>query len=216
MTRVAVFIDYQNVYMGARSAFGIEKQDNYVHGQVFPRRVGLLLTDRGRHIDPDRELEMVHVFRGKPSSKWDPVAQGACDRQVRMWNRQKAVFAHTRPLKYQQVGTYPNGNRKFDVREKGIDVLLALTMVDGAMSDLFDVAVLFSADTDLLPAAEAVQRLGKRCEFAAWKPSAPGTYPNNLTLGKGSWCHYLDRSDYDGFLGDRTNYTRQIDDKSTS
>ena len=202
-----MFIDYQNAYMGARQAFGYERWDHYTHGQVYPRRVGILVTDRGRKVDPERRLEAVHVFRGQPSSRWNPTAQGACDRQVQVWRRQHAVEAHTRPLKYRKVGTLPNGEPELDVREKGIDVLLALTMVEGAINDAYDVAVLFSADTDLLPAAEAVQRLGKRCEFAAWKPTVPGRYPNKLSLGRGSWCHYLDRSDYDGFLADTTDYT---------
>ena len=43
MTRVAVFIDYQNVYKSARSAFLLDGH-GHLDGQVYPRRVGLLVV----------------------------------------------------------------------------------------------------------------------------------------------------------------------------
>jgi hypothetical protein len=74
MTRVAVYIDYQNVYMGARSCFG-DQHAAPQFGQVLPLRTGILLTDRGRVVDPDRELTAVHIFRGEPSGRHSPVGQ---------------------------------------------------------------------------------------------------------------------------------------------
>lgn len=65
LTRVAVFIDYQNVYNGARDAFGW-RSAHFTLGQVLPRRLGVLLTDRGRVVEPARDLEKVMVFRGEP------------------------------------------------------------------------------------------------------------------------------------------------------
>jgi hypothetical protein len=62
VTRVAVFIDYQNVYKGARAAFGWKNDPDFTKGQVFPRRLALLCTDRGRALDADRQLAYVMVF----------------------------------------------------------------------------------------------------------------------------------------------------------
>jgi hypothetical protein len=81
MTRVAVFIDYQNVYRGARTAFGLE-QASFVEGQINPLLVGRLLTDLGRRVDPHRELVAVRIYRGEPSPSRSPVGQAACQRQV--------------------------------------------------------------------------------------------------------------------------------------
>lgn len=45
-SRVAVFIDYQNVYKRARECFGYDR-DHHIHGQVLPLRLGLVLRDMG-------------------------------------------------------------------------------------------------------------------------------------------------------------------------
>lgn len=172
-TRVAVFVDYQNTYMGARTAFQWE-HEHFTVGQVFPRRLGILLADRGRSVDPTRQLQSMRVFRGEPSPVHSRVGQAACQRQVRFWEAQAGVEPITRPLKYYPVSTDRWGNTIWEGKEKGIDVLMALSMVMGAMRDEFDVAVLVSADTDLLPAVEATLALGKLCEVAACR-DAPTT-----------------------------------------
>ena len=205
VTRVAVFVDYQNAYMGARHAFGWE-HDHFTAGQVFPRRLGVLLTDRGRAVDPGRQLETVWVFRGEPSALHSKVGQAACQRQVRFWDAQASVEPVTRALKYYPAGSDRWGNVKWEGREKGIDVLIALTMVMGAMRDEFDVAVLVSADTDLVPALDTVHQLGKRCEVAAWQGRS-GNRSRLSTPGHNLWCHWLKEHDY-SMVQDTTDYTQ--------
>lgn len=200
MTRVAVFIDYQNAYKGARESFGLDS-DHFTSGQIFPRRLGLLLTDRNRHLDAGRTLERVEVFRGEPSTKHSPKGQAAAQRQRRYWEAQERVHPCTRPLKYYPSGYDAAGNRRFSPREKGIDVLIALHMVMGAMRNEYDVAVLMSGDTDLLPAVETVIELGKVCEVASWT----NRFPLKLRSRR-LWCHWLQRKDYD-FVADPTDYT---------
>jgi hypothetical protein len=193
-TRVAVFIDYQNVYMGARRAFGLQ-WDAHTAGQVFPRRLGLKLKGVG---SSDRELVAVRVYRGMPSSSRDPVAYGAADRQTALWRQQKLVTTVTRPLNYRG----PSGPR-----EKGIDVCIAVDLVMMAMRNEYDIGVLFSADTDLVPALEAVINLKgpQACEVAAWLPS-DGTPANRLTVaGQRVWCHLLDQAAYEQ-VRDETDY----------
>lgn len=84
MSRVSVFVDHQNVYMRAREAFA-DRSAEHVVGQIHPLRLGIVLTDRGRRIDPTRQLEVVRVFRGEPSPKHSPGGQAACQRQVAAW-----------------------------------------------------------------------------------------------------------------------------------
>lgn len=202
MTRVAVFIDYQNVYMGARRAFGYGSDPAQL-GQIFPRRLGVMLTDLGRSVDPTRQLEYVSIFRGEPSPAHSPRSQAACDRQVRFWGAQAGVRVRTRPLKYYQH-TDSAGLRRFAAREKGIDVLVALEMVVGAIRDQYDVAVLFSGDTDLLPAVEQVVVLGKRCEVAAW--TSDRSERSRLRLPRlNLWCHWLDEKAF-RLVEDPTDY----------
>jgi hypothetical protein len=204
MTRVAVFIDYQNVSMRGREVFASPGAP-FVEGQVNPLRLGQLLTERGRSEDPKRILAAVQIFRGEPSSAHAPKSQAACQRQVQHWASLESVRPVTRPLQY-RVSGFQDGVERFEAKEKGIDVLIALGIALGAERDEYDVGVLFSADTDLLPALERARSAGKRVEVAAWKP-AQG-YARRLSL-PGMWCHYLERDDYE-LLADRTDYTRAL------
>lgn len=52
--------------------------------------------------------------------------------------------------------------------EKGVDVKLALDLVLGAVDDEFDVAILLSSDTDILPAVEQVQLRNKSVEYVGF------------------------------------------------
>lgn len=91
------------------------------------------------------------------------------------------------------------------MREKGIDVLIALDIAEGAANDEYDVAILMSADSDLAPALERAMRHGKRVEVAGWKSS---TFESRLRLpDKAIWCHRLDEMVYRK-LHDPTDYTR--------
>ena len=195
VTRVAVFIDYQNVYQGARAAFGLQSA-SFVEGQVRPQRLGLHLTHLGTRMDADRELWAVRVYRGEPSPKHSPAGQAACQRQVAAWSALGLVTPVVRPLRY-----YPDGT----VREKGIDVLIALDIAEGAANDEYDVAVLVSADSDLTPALERAMRHGKRVEVAGWR--SPSFEPRLRVPGRAIWCHWLDESSYRQ-LHDPTDYTR--------
>ena len=46
---------------------------------------------------------------------------------------------------------------KGDIREKGVDVKLAVDLVIGAADNLYDIAIVVSSDTDLIPAIKYVR-----------------------------------------------------------
>ncbi len=56
--------------------------------------------------------------------------------------------------------------------EKGVDVRLAVEMIRLAREDRYDQAYLISSDTDLVPAVEEVQRLGKAVQYVG-TPKGP-------------------------------------------
>jgi uncharacterized LabA/DUF88 family protein len=193
--RVAVFLDYQNVYMAARSAF-FTPWAPHVDGQAHPRRLALKLKGVG---DNDRELVAVRVYRGQPSSKHDPKGYGASDRQMALWRQQALVVPVSRPLNYRDP---------FSPKEKGIDVRIAIDFVMMAMRNQYDIGVLFSGDTDLLPALEAVVELKgpQACESAAWVP-ADGSSPIILRVpGHRIRHHRPTATDY-GHVADPTDDT---------
>jgi NYN domain len=163
--RVAVFIDWQNAYKAAREAFGLKAQPNE-RGNFSPFKLGRILAaghDRGS----TATLVRVEVHRGLPSSSRDPVGYGANRRQAAAWVKEggSVVVPRLRPLRY------PSRHAKDQTPvEKGIDVQLALSVAEAILTGTVDVAVLFTHDTDLLPAVEMVARLKgtDRIETASW------------------------------------------------
>jgi hypothetical protein len=77
--------------------------------------------------------------------------------------------------------------------EKGIDVALAVDLIHLAMRKQYDALVLFSGDTDLLPAIEAIKNLGlTHLEVACWSGAKPLRLPGtNLP-----YCHALHAADW--------------------
>ena len=194
--RVAVFIDYQNVYRSARRTFGLDHGPHW-EGQVHPQRLGLVLKGVG---DDSRELVAVRVYRGMPSSRHDSRGYGAASRQIAAWRSQASTTVIVRPLRYPR--SYPSD----PPQEKGIDVCIALDYVMMALHDEYDVGVLFSADTDLIPALEVVarERGPSSCEVAAWK-AADGPARRLRIKSANIWCHLLTLSRYK-HVHDPTDY----------
>lgn len=194
-TRVMVFIDYANAYRSARRAFFDDERDPGTDGHFHPLRLALKLKGLGVG---DRELVGVRVYRGLPSEHRDPVGAAAADRQAGIWRKADIVVPVTRTLNYRDPKR---------PREKGIDVALAIDFVMLSREE-YDVGILFSEDTDLLPALEAVANLkgSGACETGCWKPTN-GNIARPLLLPKQRLgnVHLMSRQDYD-HVCDRTDY----------
>lgn len=196
---LAVFIDYQNAYRGAREAFG-ESDAHHIVGQFNPLKLARLIQKRhpsypGARL---RRLVRVQIYRGMPSSTKSPIGYASARKQVNRWRSAASTDAprldvHTRPLDY----------RTGKPREKGIDVLLALDLAFGAADRDFDVVVLFSGDSDLLPALERAQASGVVCETAAWTGGGR-RQPQRSYL---RWEHRLGQRDYEA-VHDSFDYRR--------
>lgn len=192
--RVFVFLDYQNIYRRARDAFHLTHEPHW-EGQVHPYGVAYELCRRSEEWRT-RQLAGVRVYRGLPNARMDPQGNAACLRQLAFWESLPKVEAVKRPLQYP-----PPGSRR-EVREKGIDVQLAIDVVMGAINNRYDCAVVFSADTDIIPALEAVVEIKgrKSVEVATWEGcSRIGSKKEKI------WCHYLDRKTYEQ-VADRHDY----------
>src|SRR5437016_3682525 len=97
---VAVYIDWQNVYNGARRAFGLTGAPSE-HGQISPYRVAEILAagnGRGRQA----ALVRVEIHRGLPSAAKDPTGYGANRRHSAAWMKEnpEVVIPRLRPLRY--------------------------------------------------------------------------------------------------------------------
>lgn len=96
-------------------------------------------------------------------------------------------------------------------REKGIDVQLAIDFATFAVQGRYDVGILFSTDTDLIPALDAVYDLGGPpspiAQVAAW--SGPNEQARRIaaTGKRNVWCNWLKQVDFDA-VADPTDYGR--------
>ncbi|MFN2611314.1 MAG: NYN domain-containing protein [Actinomycetota bacterium] len=194
--RVVVFLDYQNVFRGARECFGGLTPSSQA-GQVDPRKLAELIVSRGLG---ERSLQQVRVYRGQPDATRDAKGYGANDRQLAAWRSHPQIKVLTRTLRY------PPGWPADPPEEKGIDVALAIDFVVMAAKREYDIGVTMSTDSDLRPALESVIEMGgARVEVAAW--SAPRARRRLSVADKKIWCHWLDEAHYKA-VHDATNYAR--------
>jgi len=198
---VVVFIDYQNAHALARDGFS-PPSDSVTAGQFDPLRLCRLIIARSPY---PRRLIQVRVYRGIPDPERQPGAFSASNlqNQVHAERGAGAVRVITRPLKY------PRDWPRTPAREKGIDVALAVDFVRLGLRGDYDVGIIFSTDTDLEPALDAMEELRgdpfPRCEVAAWQTRRPGS---RLSIsGAHIWCHWLSEADYRK-AHDPTDYRR--------
>lgn len=207
MTRVSLFIDYENIRFAARDIFGGPRRSRNAFGHVNPLQLGLMLTDLGKSVDPERELIAVNVYRGQPGPKSGQRAQAACARQFAAWESLPLVTVRSRPLRYQPTEWSMNEPSAWRAEEKGIDVLMALDIGIGARDDAYDVAVVASADSDLIPAIEVALAVHKRVETAMWWSPSDG-HRRMKVPGKRLWNHALDENQF-GKVQDLTDYAAE-------
>lgn len=195
--RIAVFIDWQNTYKTAREAFGWRDYPNE-YGNYSPYSLARILA-AGNGRGADAELVWVSIHRGLPSQKYDQAGYAANRRQAAAWMKEdpEIVIPRLRPLRYSRDQTEPP-------REKGIDVELAVAAVEWALTERCDVAIIFSHDTDLVPAIELISRLrGPDCvETASW---ASDTFNRRLRTKPPIYHHTISKAVFER-VETRVNY----------
>jgi len=123
-------------------------------------------------------------------------------RRIQAWVAEDPalVALHSRPLRYP-----PERGR-----EKGIDVELALDLLRLALDDEYDVGILASADSDLVPALELVSRRapGKILETVSLQPLPQCRAAEPIDIpGGGVVRRRVSREDFEQII-DRRNFLR--------
>lgn len=137
---------------------------------------GCLKADFGPFGPDDQVQFKAHVHRGLPDSSLPGYARNTA--QQAHWEVSSALTTKVfhRPLRYTKHYISPGGWQidPASGREKGVDVAVALDVVDTA--NYADVLVLASVDSDLKPALESARARGAaRVETTSWfNPAASG------------------------------------------
>lgn len=194
--RVAVFIDWMNVYKAAREAFGLA-EDSGARGQVDPYRLGRVLAAANRR-GPSAELVRVEVHRGRPLPNQSPIGHAAATLQAQAWEafEPRIVKARLRPLRLN-----PETGR---LEEKGVDVALAACAFEWAVIQEVDQVVIFSHDTDLSSIVEVIARTrgAEAVETASWCSTS---YRKRIPPIEGVTNHLLKERLFRA-IEDRTHY----------
>lgn len=139
-SRVMVFIDYRNVYESTRFMEDYCQLDLYRLTQIL---VG------------SRDLVGAYVFDARK------MFTNKDDETISMHNK-------LREQGFRVVARESMVFRDGKVEQKEVDVSLACEMLEHALMNHFDVAIVLSGDRDFVPVIQKVQSAGKRVEVAAF------------------------------------------------
>jgi uncharacterized LabA/DUF88 family protein len=202
-----IVVDYQNIHLTGHGLWCPEGDGPHhclVHplhyaNQVLQQRnlIRRLVAERDGNSFEEATLAKVLTFRGLPSNEQDPVAYRRSMAQKSEWTRDPRSEVVYRPLKY-----YKKQGGRTEVKEKGIDVLVALELVKCAASrGDSDVIILAAHDTDQEPALQLAHQLaGERIETTGWMNSkrlrVPGAQVWHTQLEEDAFIRSRDRKDY--------------------
>jgi len=171
--RVRVYIDGQNLFRAAHRCFN---DIDVPYANYDPIALARMATARITNAG----LQGVHFYTGVPKANLateveghDLTASSSAEKNLSNFWRNKlqhysakfSLFHRTeRPLFYERQLQQRFGkiDSRWVGREKGIDVCLALDCVLGAVSDEFDVAIIFSQDNDLNEAVKSLRSVRGR------------------------------------------------------
>ncbi|MGZ0069446.1 NYN domain-containing protein [Microbacterium arborescens] len=186
MATAHLFIDYQNVHLSAWECF--EPNMPVHHSLIDPGKFAdEVQRVRNSLVHTQVTIEKIHVYRGQPSSEREVDAAARNKAQAAAWERDRRVKVHSRTLRY------PRDWPETPSREKGVDVMLAVTLMRASIERWADVLILGSRDTDLLPALEAARTIdGSIVEVAGWRAKSRLRIPNERL-----WATGLEEESFD-------------------
>jgi len=196
LKKAVVFIDGQNLFHCAKTAFG-HKYPNYDVKKLSEK----ICRDKGW------ELKQIRFYTGVPA-----LDDNALWHQF--WSAKLAylgkigVHVYSRSLKYRNETVELSDGTSSTVlvgREKGIDVRIALDIIRLAHRRDYDVAVVFSQDQDLSEAADEIRVISSEqkrwIRIASAFPVSP-TAKNSRGINNTDWIK-IDRAMYDACLDAR-------------
>lgn len=198
--RVCAFVDGYNLFKAVKKCFG------YPYPNYDIRK----LVDAVVAMAPNRQLVSAHFCIGIPSYLDDPQKQSWWAKKLAAMGRTR-IDIETRQLRRRELRIRLEGLVKLDtvvprLVEKGIDLTIALCMVRHAQRNMYDVAILFSQDGDLVEAVTEVQEIAKqrnrRVQIECAYPVAAGvvSYPIKRTvpreITKAIYDPCIDPTDY--------------------
>ena len=194
--RAVSFIDGQNLYRHAKSAFG------HHHPNYHPIKLSEAVCAASGWTSCG-----VRFYTGTPAAEHSPMWHGYWQRRL-LAMRRAGIQVFSRPIRYRTRNVVlPDGSTVLDVvgQEKGIDVRIGLDVVRLAYRAELDVAVIFSQDQDLAEVADEIRTISRSTSRWLKVVSAFPTSPQTTArrgIDKTDWFP-IERSVYDACLDHR-------------
>jgi len=190
LKRAIAFFDGQNLYHGAREAFG--------HG--WPKYDPLKLSHAVCAAN-GWTLKAAQFYTGKPATADDPFWSRWWEKKLLAISR-SGVRVQSRELKYRDkeidIGDGCILTRRIG-EEKGIDVRIAVDLIRRTYDRDMDVAIIFSQDQDLAEAVQEAKRIaraqGRWFKVASAFPES-AAYRNRRGINQSDWFR-MDEAFYD-------------------
>lgn len=192
--RIRVFVDYWNFQLTINARESRVQRKNDVRFAVDWKKLGPWLAQKAAATAGITN----HVYEGVTIyTSYNPTtAEGKKFHQwVRTWlDRQPGIQVECRERKprslpicstcHQQVAVCPHCGKPFSATvEKGVDTLIATDMIRLAWQNSYDIAVLASLDSDLVPAVEFLGQRGLKVIQAGFPPAG-------LDLATACWASF--------------------------
>ena len=204
--RAIAFVDGQNLFYSARSAFGYS----------FPNYDPLALA-RTICVRQGWDLQQVRFYTGVPDVQDDAQKNAFWSAKLLQMSR-AGVHVYKRALRYRnKTVKLPDGStHTFLVgQEKGVDVRLALDIIGTAYQQTADVLLVFSQDQDLSEVADEIRRIAaaqnRWLKIACAFPVSPAS-SNRRGINGTDWIK-IERAMYDACLDPR-NYRPELSPRS--
>jgi uncharacterized LabA/DUF88 family protein len=194
--RAVAFVDGQNLFHAARSAFGYT-YPNYDIGAL----ARSICAGRGWNLGQTR------FYTGVPDARDNAFWNGFWAKKLLSMSR-AGVWTFSRPLRYRnQTVKLPDGTSHavLSAEEKGVDVRIALDIIRMAHRREYDVALVFSQDQDLSEVAAEVRVISgeqnRWIKIASAFPDSPAAR-NHRGINSTDWIR-IDRAAYDACIDPR-------------
>lgn len=194
--RAVAFFDGQNLFHSAKAAFGYP----------FPNFDPVALA-KAVCAAQGWQVQGVRFYTGVPDAADNPFWHHFWTAKGAQMGREGAYIC-TRPLRYRNKQVkLPDGSFHtfLDGDEKGIDVRIALDVIQMAHRDEYDVALLFCRDQDLAEVASEIRLIASQqdrwIKVASAYPFSPAT-KGWRGINKTDWIK-IDRTMYDACIDKR-------------
>jgi len=194
--RTYAFIDGQNLFYGAKEAFG------YSYPNYDPIALAKSIC-KGQ----GWKLTKIFFYTGVPEKSDNPTWNHFWNRKLSLMGK-AGIVTFKRPLRYRNQTIKTPEAKHITVlvgQEKGIDVRIALDVVKNARKRLYDVAVIFSQDQDLSEVADEVKAISidqnRWIKVACAFPVSP-TSRNKRGINGADWIR-IDKTSYDSCIDPR-------------